>query len=170
MSSATRAEVASLLAISERHVNRLAAEGIIPRPVRARYELIPCASAYVVHLHQALRAQAATGSRTARARLVDVRVDAQRLSLAKARAAVISMADHDAVVADLVRTTRAVVAAAGPRIAGKIVDGMSRADRQTTIDTGNREAMMQLAALVPRAPAKTPASKTRRPKKQAPAS
>ena len=168
MSSATRAEVASLLNISERHVNRLVVEGIIARPVRARYALIPCAEAYVVHLHQALRARAAAGSTTSRARLVDVRADAQELALAKARAAVISTADHDAVVADLVRTTRAVVLAAGPRIAAKMVDGMSRADRQAVIGAGNREAMMQLSALVPRMPATKRAPKKHARKKGAP--
>jgi phage terminase Nu1 subunit (DNA packaging protein) len=152
MSSATRAEVASLLNISERHVNRLAVEGIIPRPVRARYELIPCAEAYVVHLHEALRARAAAGSTTVRGRLVDARAATQELALAKARAAVMSMADHDAVVADLVRMTRAVFAAVGSRVASQLVDGMSRSDRQATIDAGNREALMQLAALVPRTP------------------
>jgi hypothetical protein len=93
--------------------------------------------------------------------MLDVGVALEELKLAKARGEVMAVVDHEAILSDLILATKASVMAVGPRVAGKIVDGMSRSDRQAMVDAGNREALMQLAALVPaaRAPKKAKAKK-----------
>ena len=157
----TAVDVALACNLTVRRVQQLAKEGILPRVAPGVYEKDACTLAYVRYLQAALVARSTmdgagkiSSMNQQRLRLLEVEVRSEELALAKASGEVLSVADHEAVVADLVRMTRAVFAAVGSRVASQLVDGMNRADRQAVIDAGNRGALMQLAALVPRTPAK----------------
>lgn len=185
------AAVATALELSSRHVNQLAQDGVLPRVgARNSFELLACSLAYVRYLKKALAVKgtmAADGTVTIasrqRSELLEVDVQRARLKLAKENGEAMSIADHEAYLSNLIIQTKANLMTVGARVAPKITGEMSRAEIVIAINAGVKEALHALAtsepwspdgtSVRPRAPAKkratkTPASKQRGPKKQAP--
>ena len=94
MSAATQpiAVIAKLLDLSERRVQQLSREGVIPRATRGRYDLIGSVRGYVRYLRdQALRAQAGAPDYAAeRARFIRARADLAEMEAEERRGALIA--------------------------------------------------------------------------------
>jgi hypothetical protein len=150
--SVTRAQVAIACSITERTVNRLAVEGVIPRDSRGEYDLGRCMMAYIRYLQAAMKAKSVMDdsgriSNTAgqRSEMLDVGVALEKLKLAKALGEVMSIADYEARLSNLVIETRAALMAVGQRVAPRLVGETSRVTIQAVIDAGQREAMLKLS-------------------------
>jgi hypothetical protein len=152
---------------------------------RNSFDLLACLLAYVRYLQRALAVKGtmdADGTVTTAGRqrgaLLDVDLARAKLRLAKESGEVVSIADFEAYYSDLILQTRSRLRAVPSRVAGKIVDGMSRADITLVIKVGVDEALHELATgepklpggtpRGPRAPAKKRATKHRAPKHRGP--
>lgn len=145
--AASRADVATVLALSLRRVHELVAEGTLPRLGHGRYDLYAVAHAYIVFCHSRLRREPSP-----RARLLEIRVQRKQFALEQELASVIAVADHEAAIVCMARTARAVFGAVGRRVAPQIValgSGATRAAVQAVIDNAQREALSEMARTLP---------------------
>ena len=81
--------IAKLLMLTERRVQQLTAEGVIPKPERARYELVPAVQGYVKYLRaRTLGVEALDGAPdmvSDKARLLKAKADISVLEVERAR-------------------------------------------------------------------------------------
>jgi hypothetical protein len=92
------AVIAKLLDLSERRVQQLSREGVIPKATRGQYDLVGSVRGYVRYLRdQAAKAQAgAPDYASERARFIRARADLAEMEAAEKRGAVIPAADVEA--------------------------------------------------------------------------
>lgn len=88
------ATIAKLLLLSDRRVQQLTKEGVIPKAERGRYELAPAVQGYIRFLQErSLRSDTSPiDYHTEKARLTKMQADTAEIELAKARAEVASVA------------------------------------------------------------------------------
>jgi len=100
MAAATQplAVIAKLLDLSERRVQQLSREGIIPKATRGQYDLVGSVRGYVQYLRdQAVSAQAGAPDYAAeRARYLRARADLVEMEAAQRRGALIAAEDIEA--------------------------------------------------------------------------
>ena len=86
--------IAKLLMLSERRVQQLTAEGVIPKAERGRYELAPAVQGYIKFLQERTLGPGHSGPidfHAEKARLTKFQADTAEIELAKARAEVVSV-------------------------------------------------------------------------------
>lgn len=88
------ATIASLLMVSERRVQQLAQEGVIPKADRGRYELVPTVQGYIRYLQErSVHSDASTiDYAVEKARLTKAQADLAEIEVAKAREEVVGVA------------------------------------------------------------------------------
>lgn len=88
------ATIADLLMVSERRVQQLAKEGVIPKAERGRYELVPTVQGYIRYLQErSVHSDATTiDYAVEKARLTKAQADLAELTLARERRDVVSVA------------------------------------------------------------------------------
>lgn len=88
------ATIAKLLMLSDRRVQQLTKEGVIPKAERGRYELAPAVQGYIRFLQErSLRSdQSPIDYHVEKARLTKAQADQAEIELAKARSDVVSVA------------------------------------------------------------------------------
>ena len=105
MSTATQpiGVIARLLDLSERRIQQLSREGVIPKAERGQYDLIGSVRGYVRYLRdQAVRAQAGAPDYAAeRARFIRARADLAEMEAEEKRAALIPADQVEATAAEL---------------------------------------------------------------------
>ena len=85
--------MAKLLMVSERRVQQLAKEGVIPRADRGRYELVPTVQGYIKYLQDRCSGEAvAYDYAVEKARLTKAQADLAEIEVARARQDVVSLA------------------------------------------------------------------------------
>jgi hypothetical protein len=121
-----------------------------------------------------------TNTNAQRSELLTLEIEGEKLALAQRRGEMLSVADHEAILTDLVIETKANMMAVGSRTAPRLVGLMDRAAIRGEINTAVQKALSKLATIAPAAvrgsrlnghgPAKKPAPKkrARRRKRQAP--
>jgi hypothetical protein len=149
-------QVAQACNISVRRVNQLAREGVLPRDGRGSYNLGKCMAAYIRYLQQAMSSKSMMDDdgnlkslQGQRSTLLTIQIDRESLELAKARGDVMSVADHERIVGDLIIETKARVMSVAPGVSAKIEAEDSRLMIQAKIDKALKEAMAKLAKTVP---------------------
>lgn len=97
------AAIAKLLMLSDRRVQQLTKEGVIPKAERGRYELAPSVQGYIRFLQErSLRSDTSPIDYHAeKARLTKAQADTAEIELAKARADVVSVAQIERNLAGL---------------------------------------------------------------------
>ena len=85
--------IASLLDVTERRVNQLVNEGIIPKTDRGRYELFPVIKGYIKYLRERKFGEAVVSLDEARQRKLAAEAALAEIELAKARADVVRVED-----------------------------------------------------------------------------
>ncbi|SRR6266849_1167252 len=142
--------LANALEVGVRRVQQLAAEGL-PKEERGRYDLGKCVLWYIRSLHAALQKKAVpvdggfAGEGEERLRLLRADADLREIELAKQRNTLISIADHEGIVTDLVLTTKARIMAIPPRVSTEIVGETSRLMLQAKLEKAYKKALTYLA-------------------------
>ena len=85
--------ICKLLDLSERRIQQLAREGVIPKSERGRYELVPAVQGYIHYLRDRSLYVGVVSIDIARQRKTAAEAEMAEIELAKARAEVVSIED-----------------------------------------------------------------------------
>ena len=151
MSTATYpvATIAKLLLLTERRVQQLLSEGVLPRAERGRYELAPVVQAYVRYLRdRALPGgleRAADDFHKARARRTAAEASLAEMRAAEARAELIPADDVRAVLVSVVARVRAKLLGLPVKLAARVLGVQTAGDAEALIRAGVHDALSELA-------------------------
>ena len=148
MSSATQpiGVIAKLLDLSERRVQQLSREGVIPKANRGQYELIGSVRGYVQYLReQAAKAQAgAPDYASERARFIRARADLAEIEADEKRGSIIAAEDVEAAWIAVLALLRTRLLALPDRLAPLAHDQSTVADTRNLIRAAIREVLDDL--------------------------
>jgi phage terminase Nu1 subunit (DNA packaging protein) len=143
--------VAHALNLQRRRVQQLVKEGM-PREARGEYDAVKCMLWYIRYLQAAIERRSVrtpegsfAGEREERVRLLRAHADLREIQLAKERGSLVSIADVEQSLTDLVLTTKATIMSIAPRIAPELVGETSRIMIQTKLERACKEALSYLA-------------------------
>ena len=149
MSSATQpiGVIARLLDLSERRVQQLSREGVIPKAERGQYELIGSVRGYVRYLRdQALKAQAGAPDYAAeRARFIRARADLAEMEAEEKRHSLIAAEQIEAAWIAVLALLRTRLLALPDRLAPQLFDQPTVGDTRNLIRAAIREVLDDLA-------------------------
>ena len=149
MSSATQpiGVIAKLLDLSERRVQQLSREGVIPRAERGQYDLIGSVRGYVRYLRdQAAKAQAgAPDYASERARFIRARADLAEMEADEKRGGVIAAGEVEAAWIAVLALLRTRILALPDRLAPLAHEQTTVADTRNLIRAAIREVLDDLA-------------------------
>ena len=149
MSSATQpiGVIARLLDLSERRVQQLSREGVIPKAERGQYELIGSVSGYVRYLRdQALKAQAGAPDYAAeRARYIRARADLAEMEAEEKRRSLIAAEQIEAAWIAVLALLRTRLLALPDRLAPQAFEQSTVGDTRNLIRAAIREVLDDLA-------------------------
>lgn len=149
MSSAPQplAVIAKLLDLSERRVQQLSREGVIPKAERGQYDLVGSVRGYVRYLRdQAVRAQAgAPDYATERARFIRARADLAEMDAGEKRRALIAAGAVEAAWIAVLALLRTRLLALPDRLAPQAFEMATVADTRNLIRAALREVLEDLA-------------------------
>jgi phage terminase Nu1 subunit (DNA packaging protein) len=144
-------KVASALNLEKRRVQQLVKEGM-PREAHGQYDPVKCMLWYIRYLQNALEKKTVptleggfVGERGERVRLLRSQADLSEMELARQRSLVISIADYDRTLADLILTTKSRLMAIPARVAPEVVGETSRLMVVAKIEKAVKEALAYLA-------------------------
>ena len=149
MSSGTQpiGVIARLLDLSERRVQQLSREGVIPKAERGQYELIGSVRGYVRYLRdQALKAQAGAPDYAAeRARFIRARADLAEMEAEEKRHSLIAAEQIEAAWIAVLALLRTRLLALPDRLAPQLFDQPTVGDTRNLIRAAIREVLDDLA-------------------------
>jgi phage terminase Nu1 subunit (DNA packaging protein) len=149
MSTATQpiGVIARLLDLSERRIQQLSREGVIPKAERGQYDLIGSVRGYVRYLRdQALRAQAGALDYAAeRARFIRARADLAEMEAEEKRRSLIAADEIEAAWIAILALLRTRLLALPDRLAPQAFDQPTVGDTRNLIRTAIREVLDDLA-------------------------
>lgn len=139
--------IAKLLDLSERRVQQLSREGVIPKATRGQYDLIASVRGYVRYLRdQAARAQAgAPDYASERARFIRARADLAEMEAEEKRGSVIAAEDAEAAWIAVLALLRTRLLALPDRLAPIVQEQTRVADTRNLIRIAIREVLADLA-------------------------
>jgi phage terminase Nu1 subunit (DNA packaging protein) len=141
------AVIAKLLDLSERRVQQLSREGVIPKATRGQYDLIGSVRGYVRYLRdQATKAQAGAPDYAAeRARFIRARADLAEMEAETRRGAVIAAEDAEAGWIAVLALLRTRLLALPDRLAPRVHAAASPGAVRDMLREALREALEELA-------------------------
>jgi phage terminase Nu1 subunit (DNA packaging protein) len=149
MSSASQpiGVIAKLLDLSERRVQQLSREGVIPKANRGQYDLIGSVRGYVRYLRdQALKAQAGAPDYAAeRARFIRARADLAEMEAEEKRRSLIAADEIEAAWVAVLALLRTRLLGLPDRLAPQVFDQSTIGDTRTLIRSAIREVLDDLA-------------------------
>ena len=149
MSSPTQplSVIAKLLDLSERRVQQLSREGVIPKATRGQYELIGSVRGYVRYLRdQAIKAQAgAPDYAVERARFIRARADLAEMEAEEKRGSVIAAGDVEAAWIAVLTLLKTRLLALPDQLAPLAFDQSTVGDTRNLIRRSMREVLDDLA-------------------------
>ncbi len=149
MSSATQpiGVIARLLDLSERRVQQLSREGVIPKAERGQYDLIGSVRGYVRYLRdQALKAQAGAPDYAAeRARFIRARADLAEMEAEEKRRSLIAAEQIEAAWIAVLALLRTRLLALPDRLAPQAFEQATVGDTRNLIRAAIREVLDDLA-------------------------
>jgi phage terminase Nu1 subunit (DNA packaging protein) len=149
MSSATQpiGVIAKLLDLSERRVQQLSREGVIPKAERGQYDLIGSVRGYVHYLRdQAVKAQAGAPDYMAeRARFIRARADLSEMEAAQKRRSLIAADQIEAAWIAILALLRTRLLSLPDRLAPQAFDQPTVGDTRNLIRAAIREVLDDLA-------------------------
>ena len=149
MSSASQpiGVIAKLLDLSERRVQQLSREGVIPKATRGQYDLVGSVRGYVRYLRdQAAKAQAGAPDYAAeRARFIRARADLAEMEAEEKRGSVIAAEDVEAAWIAMLALLRTRLLALPDRLAPRLHAEASPAGVRDVMRGAIREALEELA-------------------------
>ncbi len=149
MSAATQSigVIAKLLDLSERRVQQLSREGVIPKAERGQYDLIGSVRGYVCYLRdQALKAQAGAPDYAAeRARFIRARADLAEMEAKEKRRSLIAADQVEAAWIAVLALLRTRLLALPDRLAPQVFEQSTVGDTRNLIRAAIREVLDDLA-------------------------
>ena len=149
MSAATQpiGVIAKLLDLSERRVQQLSREGVIPKAERGQYDLIGSVRGYVRYLRdQALKAQAGAPDYAAeRARFIRARADLAEMEAKEKRRSLIAADQVEAAWIAVLALLRTRLLALPDRLAPQVFEQSTVGDTRNLIRAAIREVLDDLA-------------------------
>lgn len=149
MAAATQplAVIAKLLDLSERRVQQLSREGVIPKAERGQYDLIGAVRGYVRYLRdQAVSAQAgAPDHAVERARFIRARADLAEMEAKQRRGALIASVDAEAAWIAILALLRTRLLSLPDRLAPQVHEQGTLAGTRDLLRATLREALEDLA-------------------------
>ncbi|WP_354689936.1 terminase small subunit, Nu1 [Lentibacter algarum] len=149
MSAATQSigVIAKLLDLSERRVQQLSREGVIPKAERGQYDLIGSVRGYVRYLRdQALKAQAGAPDYAAeRARFIRARADLAEMEAKEKRRSLIAADQVEAAWIAVLALLRTRLLALPDRLAPQVLEQSTVGDTRNLIRAAIREVLDDLA-------------------------
>ena len=149
MSAATQpiGVIAKLLDLSERRVQQLSREGVIPKAERGQYDLIGSVRGYVRYLRdQALKAQAGAPYYAAeRARFIRARADLAEMEAKEKRRSLIAADQVEAAWIAVLALLRTRLLALPDRLAPQVFEQSTVGDTRNLIRAAIREVLDDLA-------------------------
>jgi phage terminase Nu1 subunit (DNA packaging protein) len=141
------AVIAKLLDLSERRVQQLSREGVIPKATRGQYDLVGSVRGYVRYLRdQAAKAHAGAPDYAAeRARFIRARADLAEMEADQKRGSVIVAGDVEAAWIAVLALLRTRLLALPDRLAPLVHAEASPAGARDVIRNALREALEELA-------------------------
>ena len=142
------AVIAKLLDLSERRIQQLSREGVIPKAERGRYDLVGAVRGYVVYLRDlAVRAQAgAPDFGVERARLIKAKADIAEMEADGRRGELLPADAVEAAWTAVLARLRARLLVLPDRLAPLCVEEMTIAGVRDQIRKAVREALDELAS------------------------
>lgn len=139
--------IAKLLDLSERRVQQLSREGVIPKATRGQYDLVGSVRGYVRYLRdQALRAQAgAPDYASERARFIRARADLAEMEAEEKRGSLIAAEDVETAWIAVLAALRTRLLALPDRLAPRLHAEESPAGMRDLMRGAVREALEELA-------------------------
>lgn len=139
--------IAKLLDLSERRVQQLSREGVIPKATRGQYDLIGSVRGYVRYLRdQAAQAQAgAPDYASERARFIRARADLAEMEAEQRRGALIAAEEIEAAWIKVLALLRTRLLALPDRLAPRAHEQTTVADTRDLIRATIREVLDDLA-------------------------
>lgn len=151
MSAATYpvATIAKLLLLTERRVQQLTSDGVLPKGERGRYELAPVVQSYIRYLRdRALPGQVEVASNDfhkARARRTAAEACLAEMRAAEMKGELIPAHDVRAVLASVVARIRSKLIGLPPKLSPLVVGSTSLSEVEGRIREGVHEALEELA-------------------------
>ena len=139
--------IAKLLDLSERRVQQLSREGVIPKAERGQYDLIGSVRGYVRYLRdQALKAQAGAPDYAAeRARFIRARADLAEMEAKEKRRSLIAADQIEAAWIAVLALLRTRLLALPDRLAPQVFEQSTVGDTRNLIRAAIREVLDDLA-------------------------
>lgn len=140
------ATIAKLLMLSDRRVQQLTKEGVIPKAERGRYELAPAVQGYIRFLQErSLRSDASPiDYHVEKARLTKLQADTAEIELAKAREDVASVAQIERNLSGLFAEVRTNIRNIPDRVVSSLIGSTDEREFKTVL---LREIDLVLTAL-----------------------
>jgi phage terminase Nu1 subunit (DNA packaging protein) len=143
------AAIAERLRLTPRRIQQLVGEGL-PRVTRGKYDVDAVLDWYIERLERQLARQTDEDGELAKRekeemRLLSARADLNELDLASKRREMVSIADVEKQMTDLVITTKARILTVPARLAPDLLSEQSRVMVQAKIEKSLKEALSHLA-------------------------
>ncbi len=142
--------------LTKPRITQLEKEGM-PKAGRDQWDAVQCMYWYLGTLRRHVRSRMSEnqdGSSSSveqeRKRLLRFQGDRAEVEAAKARGEAMSVADHERILGDFAQEVAVRVRAVGPRIAGDLTNEPSRTMIQAKLEKAHDEALVSIAAVVPR--------------------
>ncbi len=139
--------IARLLDLSERRVQQLVRDGVIPKAERGRYELVGAVRGYVRYLRDLVLKSETGGAdyATERARLVKARADLAEMEAARMRGALLAAPEVTAAWTEIVALMRARLLVLPDKLAPLIHETTSIAEARGVLKTALHEVLTEIA-------------------------
>ena len=141
------ATIAKLLMLTERRVQQLTKEGVLPKAERGRYELAPVVQGYTTYLRdRSIGADASDGEGNHKARLIKARADIAEYEAARMAGDQAPVEEIEKTWTDMVSRFRQRSLAVAPKAAPLVAVESTTEACHEIIETFIHEALAELAA------------------------
>ena len=147
--------LSSFFKLSERRIQQLTQEGILPTVKRTRdgnqYDLIPTIQRYIYHLQDLVNNRVKSSEEQERQRLdaeiklKEAKAEIAQLDLKELRAEMLRAEDVQAFIEDLAATTKSLLMGLPGRLAMDLANATTAAERSETIEEAIFEVLNQLS-------------------------
>ena len=138
--------IANLLLLTERRVQQLVKDGILPRPRNGAYEPVPCVRAYIDYQRKLIIGTGELSLTDERTRLTKYQADLAEIDLQKARGSLLESKVAMQMWSDVVTTTRQKFLGLSTRLAPTVIDCKLVAEVKEKIDRAVYEILTELAS------------------------
>jgi hypothetical protein len=139
--------IAKLLILTERQVQSLAKQGVLPKTERARYELVPVVQAYIRYLRERAMGGAVGGTEDDRGRLTRAKADIAEMEAERLREILIPEDQIRPVVTAFVARFKQKTLAVAPKAAPMVAVETEPDACHDIIETFLLEALAELAGM-----------------------